>query len=350
MGKIQPSQVLESAKKTKKQQRVAATTEPEQPIKPPKTDSGSQTASSDLGSFQDFREKLGGLFTAIQMTISSWESRKPKEEVQLTGAEQGLNCPACVRPYSPGQNPPLCLPCGHTICQQCAAVPACPLDQTSFELEALPVNYLLLELHESLSGPAEVLCKTHDNPALGFCVTDSCLLCGLCLFSHKDHISWALDSDQAKALADERKQQFEAQLEGLKAQTTVWISSSCNIESLWGNLAMTPLSMSLNLLYGPQIYQQGSNEHSLMLISGELARIIEACNQLTHVLRMRIDSLEKQIRAFPRLSMGEKLGLPPSSIPQIPDTEELITSFGLLVGRLSYTQPYSMLYPLNQVF
>lgn len=348
MGKIQPPQATESSKKATK--RPQCTPDPQQPIKAPQTDSGTQTPSSDLGSFQDFREKLGSLFTAIQMTISSWETRKPEEMVQVTGAEQGLNCPACVRPYSPGQNPPLCLPCGHTICQQCAVISACPLDQTVFELEALPVNYLLLELHESLSGPAEVLCNTHDSPALGFCVTDSSLLCGLCLFSHKDHVSWALDSDQARALASEREQLLKAQLEGLKAQTTVWISSSCNIESLWGNLSMTPLAMSLNLLYGPQIYQQGSNEYNLMQISGELARIMEACNQLSHVLRMRIDLLEKKIRVFPRLSMGEKLGPAPSSIPQIPDTEELVTSFGLLVGRLSYTQPYSMLYPLSQVF
>jgi len=343
MGKIQPPENSES-KKTRKLQRTAPPPDPEKPLK---SESGTQTVSSELGSFQDLREKLGGLFTAIQMAINSWEGSKHEEKTQSVGTEQGLSCPVCLLPYSPGQKPPLCLPCGHTICQQCTALQACPFDQTSFEAKSLPVNYLLLELHENLSGPVQVLCKTHDNPALGFCVTDSRLLCGLCLFSHKDHVSWALDSDQAKAFAEERKRLFEMQLEGVTAQMAVWTSSSCNLESLWGNLTMTPLAMSLNIMYGPQIYPQGSNEYSLMMISGELTRLIEACHQLTHVLRLHTDSLEKQIRVFPRLSMGEKLCPAPASIPPLPETEELLTSFGLLVGRLSFPQSYSMLCPLN---
>lgn len=349
MGKIQPPENSETARKTRKQPRTAPSPQSE---KPPKTDSGTQTVSSELGSFQDFREKLGGLFAAIQMAINSWEDCKHEEKTQNTGTEQGLSCPACLLPYNSGQKPPVCLPCGHTICQQCTSLSACPIDQTSYEAKSLPINYLLLELHESLSGPAQVLCKAHENPVLGFCVTDSRLLCGLCLFLHKDHVSWALDSDQAEALAKERKRYFEMQLEGLTAQIASWASSSYSIESLWGNLTMTPLAMSLNVIYGPQIYPQGSNEHSLMVISGELTKLIDACHQLTHILRLRTDSLEKQLRAFPRLSMGEKLCPAPVSIPSLPDTEDLLTSFGLLVGRLNFLQPYSMLCPLNlnQVF
>lgn len=345
MGKTQPQPAPESQKRPKRPIRVsssaAASTET--------SEFGTQTVCAELGSFQDFREKLGDVMKGIQGVMRYWEGERTAGKAGEREGEPGLKCPVCHVGYEAEGRPPVCMPCGHTICQRCTSRSLCPLDQTPFDSSSLRINHLLLELHETLTGSLQVLCPSHSNPSIGFCVTDSSLLCGLCLFSHKDHVCWSLESDQAHSLAMQKKQTLEMRLEKLKKQENEWTVISSSIEVLWGNLTMTPLAMSLGM-YGSMMYAQGTSEHWLVVISEELTKVMAACHQLTEVLRYQCGVMEKRLEAFARLSMSQKLEVGKEGIPMLPEMQEMIVSFGILINRLNYSQSYSMMLPLNQAF
>jgi hypothetical protein len=57
-------------------------------------------------------------------------------------------------------------------------------------VSTLPVNYALLEIADK--NESKQYCGTHNLEIIGFCKDDDVLLCGICIFEHKNHDSFLL--------------------------------------------------------------------------------------------------------------------------------------------------------------
>lgn len=208
----------------------------------------------------------------------------------------------------------------------------------------IPVNLQLLRAHEFLSGPGLVLCEFHANLSVGFCTADDCFLCEMCVFDHMEHECWALDSDQADAYTLHQKQKFNRQLEFIRFQTTIWQAHSCNIEALWGNLAITPVAMKLNSGETRE-YPCEYDESNLLIAFKELAKLMSACHQLSQTLKLQSEEFEKRLQTFHKIPITEKVRVKQRTLTALPDTQELLTSFTLLLNRLDFSESYSILHP-----
>lgn len=140
------------------------------------------------------------------------------------------SCPICYNEYNSTQNMPLVLPsCGHTVCDTCLQHMSdtyyslkCPVCRThNFQgVETLPVNYALLELTDKADD--KEMCEQHGLEILGFCKDEEVLLCGACVFEHKSHASFLLNSPEATAWADSKKKLLEDKESSLKHMQSNW--------------------------------------------------------------------------------------------------------------------------------
>jgi hypothetical protein len=69
--------------------------------------------------------------------------------------EEFLSCQICMNKYNRGERMPMCLKCGHTVCEDCAKSlikygrVKCPFDNKTFDyvsVEQMGKNYSLLDL------------------------------------------------------------------------------------------------------------------------------------------------------------------------------------------------------------
>ena len=321
-------------------------------------ENGTQTSNTEPGSYDDFREKVGCLFARVSAAV--------KKEVRGNGGvsteerEGRFGCPACSECFDLKERLPICLPCGHSICQLC--IPnhrshtylTCPLDYNTFDTTTsiLPVNYLLIQIHDALYPPSELTCKAHHNCVLGYCENEEMLICGVCLFSHKDHNCCSLESEHASILCEERSHIMAQSFELAQVQLKTWTELEVSIGSLWQSLAMTPMAMSLNYLYYGQQLQEGSDQAYLMLISEDLNRLLSTVRELLDVLRYKVATFDRLLSTYREMPVSHQLALTPPSDLQLPSAEELFHSFSLLVERLNYCQNAQYMMPLaiNQRF
>ena len=134
-----------------------------------------------------------------------------------------LQCPVCLCAYSRKQRPPLVLPaCGHSVCSVCLKrqftlkCPVCYM-RSQQVTSNLPVNFVLLEVAEMRAR--REICLKHEAEIVAVCADDEALLCGICLFEHKGHNSFLLNSPEAAQIAATRKSQvshYETELEHAK--------------------------------------------------------------------------------------------------------------------------------------
>lgn len=139
-------------------------------------------------------------------------------------------CPICYNEYNSAQNMPLVLPsCGHTVCETCLQHMSdtyyslkCPVCRThNFQcVETLPVNYALLELAEKTDE--KEICEQHNLEIVGFCRDDEVLLCGACVFEHKSHATFLLNSPEAIAWAESKRKELENKEASLKQMQGNW--------------------------------------------------------------------------------------------------------------------------------
>jgi B-box zinc finger len=158
-----------------------------------------------------------GKLLLMRLNEFKWEIENPPKLLVST-----YICPICAYNYENQSRQPICLPCGHTICKICVyslrhslLTGCCPFDRKEYFFieDLLPVNYALLNTQENSFNR---ICQVHGMQIIGYCSDHSELLCGRCIFAHKTHEYYELDSTQANEIIE------------IKVQSIVSIESRLN--------------------------------------------------------------------------------------------------------------------------
>lgn len=149
-------------------------------------------------------------------------------------------CPVCNSDYSRKPKTPLVLPaCGHTICAECAKQLfndtqslRCPICRSRSHQapSGLPVNFALLEITET-AGKKET-CPKHNVEIVAFCKEDEVLLCGICLFEHKGHTSFLLNSPEAEEIASTNRAELDGYEAALEQVKSLWQATVADVNEL----------------------------------------------------------------------------------------------------------------------
>lgn len=119
--------------------------------------------------------------------------------------------------------------CGHTVCENClhsivehTTVIKCPACRTlNFkDVASLPINYALLEATEVRD--TREFCPVHSLEIVGYCATDAVLLCGACVFEHKDHDSFLLTDEKAIQVSKTQQKILIHRTESLEKEKRKW--------------------------------------------------------------------------------------------------------------------------------
>lgn len=174
-------------------------------------------------------------FTYSDNLLPFFPDRRPVYPLRPPSSKQGssiVSCPVCFNDYSKNHSPLVLPSCGHTTCEACLRQIAnyssfikCPVCRTlNFkEVEDLPINYALLELTENKK--CKKTCPVHNLEIVGYCKTEDTLLCGACVFEHKDHDSFLLTDTRAVQLAEDKKNQIAAYEQKLVEMKKSWQNS-----------------------------------------------------------------------------------------------------------------------------
>lgn len=128
-----------------------------------------------------------------------------------------IGCPICFNEYNAISNFPMILPsCGHTVCKVCLekiaeerTVIKCPVCRAmNFkDVYSLPVNYALLDISENKEH--REMCLKHKLEIVAYCKDEDTLLCGACIFEHKNHESFLLTDPRADEIANKKIQNLK---------------------------------------------------------------------------------------------------------------------------------------------
>jgi hypothetical protein len=121
----------------------------------------------------------------------------------------------------------------------------CPVCRTNHfrEVETLPVNYALLEIAES--HKAELVCEQHGKEFVGFCQQDHELICGICMFEHRNHEAFPINSSAAEAYVKAnagRLNEVERQLKDSQASWAKVHKRTAETQSQIGELVSLHIS------------------------------------------------------------------------------------------------------------
>lgn len=278
--------------------------------------------------------------------------RKPVIRLSATrppsAKKPSVSCPVCLNEYSRAEHIPLLLPaCGHTLCEPCArhiysaaSMAKCPVCRTKNyeQVRALPINYAILELSEAPKGAQ--ICKAHKKEVLAYCADHDLLLCGLCVFEHRDHKAFLLTSNEAKALVEKNKQQLgevETRLETLHKR---WVQVAGQLEASSNSVAALIEAHNRGLCQ--------ASEHSMAAVRSGKEACIKQLNTLTansgigevqsqcasqmHRITQDLQTLRERKQRYEQLTIVEKLSTalsfrsgnyaPPPSLQQLRSVEE----------------------------
>lgn len=253
--------------------------------------------------------------------------RKPVIRLSATrppsAKKPSISCPVCFNDYNRTEHVPLLLPaCGHTLCEPCArhiynaaSMAKCPVCRAKNyeQVRALPINYAILELSECPRGTQ--LCQPHEKEVLAYCADHDQLLCGLCVFEHRDHNAFLLTSDEAKELVEKNKQQLgevETRLETLHKR---WVQVAGQLD------ATSNSSLALIEAHSRGLCQ--ASEHSMAAVRSGKEACIKQLNALTasssigevqsqcaaqmHKLTQDLQTLRERKSHYDQLTIVEKL-------------------------------------------
>ena len=303
-----------------------------------------QTYFAEAGSFEDVGEKGEGIRRELEKTLGKRGKERGKRGGKRGGTvgDRMVGCPVCLERYD-SQRLPICLPCGHSLCKPCsgnclsATSVTCPLDYQTFTLHdsSLPTNFLLYHLHEGLpSGP---LCEAHNSEVLGFCASDSTLLCGVCLFVHKEHEPIPLSSPLASQFSTTKQSQLSSQSQQLQCSISRWEAWVYTLETLCLSLNLTPLAINMNFMLCNELsITAGTDEQRLAAACEELNKLRATNHDFLEALREAAWEVDQLSGKYAALPLCEQLRMLVPGEVRVPDTQELLNSFSLMVHRLSY--------------
>ena len=119
-------------------------------------------------------------------------------------------CSICFCTYNNTTSEPICLPCGHSYCRPCVCSLChplisgnCPIDNKEFFYieDLLPINYSLINNREDTCSR---ICSIHNFTIIGYCIEHSTLLCGKCIFLHKNHNFCDITSNQTDEIIEKK--------------------------------------------------------------------------------------------------------------------------------------------------
>ena len=96
---------------------------------------------------------------------------------------------------------------------------------------------------------------------------------------------------------------------------------------------------------GNREYPCESDEFNLLITFKELAKLMSACHQLSQTLKLQSEELEKRLQTFHKIPITEQVRVKQRTLTVLPDTQELLTSFSLLLNRLDFSESDSILRP-----
>ena len=289
----------------------------------PKADAAVQTFGLGKGLIEGLKEATEAEILAVCKSQRQLTDTKPVlvTNIPPEPIEELLICQICLHPYEERLRPPVCFPCGHTMCKACIAKLGshCPFDRKEFPNsgERFPVNDLLLK---ALVQSKEPHCAVHDIEFVGFCLTDQIPVCSACLFEHKEHDCHSSDSQVLTARCKAIGQGLAQTLSKTQARVSYW-------ERVLGSLAQLTYAYSASSLRRYIELRTTVNPYLLpglpdeYLYIASLVPIRDLCTslyQLREALNTRAGVLMAQLQGYTRLPLLDKLRV------EVPESEEAL--------------------------
>ncbi|XP_045130130.1 tripartite motif-containing 13-like [Portunus trituberculatus] len=154
------------------------------------------------------------------------------------GLREAMSCDVCSDVYEQVQRTPLVLPCGHTFCRACLTdirksgrfqCPTCRAGHNNLQVEALTVNYSLLNILPLCNQFECDKCATHGDDLRYWCANCDLPLCSICLYSghpqgHTVKLALTFVTEKKQTLVDKINLIFrniESHKKGFKADFNV---------------------------------------------------------------------------------------------------------------------------------
>ncbi|OMJ88137.1 hypothetical protein SteCoe_9952 [Stentor coeruleus] len=332
--------------------------------------------SSHSDSYSPFNSSYENSYRYVQSSITSSESESLEETGSADFSSKNnqttpskthsiATCPVCFCNYHNTRHPPLLLPnCGHTVCKPCLkdikkksdkiTCPTCR-EPSKLELKSLPINYALLDLTEK---KASAKCPWHDYEFVAYCSLDDSILCGACLFDHKDHTCCLLNDSQLEKITKQKKNQVKKKIEDLSKTKEIWTLYLREIEKkvqiINENIERHKICLSETEKKMTKTIQEGSKkcvqELAELATHESLKRLQNTFSLSISLLDQQISMLENKIDQFDELSMAEKLDNEP-----IPNKEPLVEVPSLaaaktLLEKLSISVDYKQAIQNQKIF
>ncbi|CAG9319809.1 unnamed protein product [Blepharisma stoltei] len=222
-------------------------------------------------------------------------------------------CPICLDTYDSVEKMPICLPCGHTFCRICVSkikvsigMSQCPYDRKEFNsfMEFLPINWALIQEKER--------CPEHGLYIIGFCQEHIKLLCGKCLFEHKEHSCMDLESEQVSNLVSQKMDQISKIEVKLEEQINVWTSAYEMINQYVHHIDEALMSNSIELAERELIEMIQKNAEEFRRKTAEFQQFVsvelrESMNNIVGGLQKHLNVVKEVKRKFENMDTGEKL-------------------------------------------
>lgn len=289
----------------------------------PTADSAIQTFGLGKGLVEGLKEATEAEIIAIYKVQRQLAEAKP---VLVTTnspepSDELLTCQICLNPYEERVRPPLCFPCGHTMCKACIGKLGshCPFDRKEFPIsgERFPINDLLLK---ALTRSKEPLCPMHDQGYIGFCLTDRIPVCSFCLFEHKDHDCHSSESQTLVARSKAIAQGLTQALSKIQARVAYWERVLGRLTQLTYSYSASSLRryIELRTTVCPYLPTMLPDEY---LYIASLVPIRDLCTslyQLREALNAHATVIITQLQSYMRLPLLDKLRV------EVPQSEEAL--------------------------
>ena len=322
-----------------------------------RTSVATQTYTHEPGSLESFTDSCEIHRRQLRCVITAHRSATDRSR-RPTPAHHPANllCPCCKEIYDPKVKPALALPCGHSLCRACMQKAprsrnlTCPLDFRSHPIPTtgFPPDYLLMELVEKARTDPDYLCADHQVPVVGFCTQDSQLICGDCVFSHREHVCFdfhsvaydrfvgEIQSELTQAHGDLRESQ-EAWMTAVTMFEMYYLQFSCSaLASYVGCKDMMALTTGM-----PVSYERP--EAAFKQICAQLEDIRKQHYELLEVGRKRVADLDALCKEFSSLSSPEKVTLSTAIPRDKVDFEQFVRDFSMALTQANcYAAPNYM--------